>query len=147
MEREIDMKEVSDGRLYGLRDMVKADCGGCQGCSDCCESMGSTIILDPYDVWRLTKGLKTSFDELLRDKLPHRHSGALAGDIGLPPYVVDQLGRVNRRHVIMRVILNAAAADKVKDYSAILSAGVGDVVPFRRLVLAEQVEGFGFLVA
>ena len=32
MEREIDMKEVSDGRLYGLRDMVKADCGGCAGC-------------------------------------------------------------------------------------------------------------------
>ena len=69
MEREIDMKEVSDGRLYGLRDMVKADCGGCQGCSDCCESMGSTIILDPYDVWRLTTGLQISFDELLQDKL------------------------------------------------------------------------------
>jgi len=69
MEREIDMKEVSDGRLYGLRDMVKADCGGCKGCSDCCESMGSTIILDPYDVWRLTTGLKKSFDELLLDKL------------------------------------------------------------------------------
>ena len=69
MERDIDMNEVSDGRLYGLRDMVKADCGGCQGCSDCCESMGSTIILDPYDVWRLTGGLKTTFDELLTDKL------------------------------------------------------------------------------
>ena len=69
MERDIDMKEVSDGRLYGLRDMVKADCGGCQGCSDCCESMGSTIILDPYDVWRLTTGLKVSFDTLLLDKL------------------------------------------------------------------------------
>ena len=69
MERDIDMKEVSDGRLYGLRDMVKADCGGCQGCSDCCESMGSTIILDPYDVWRLTKGLKVTFDELLQGKL------------------------------------------------------------------------------
>ena len=37
MEREIDMKEVSDGRLYGPRDMVKADCGGCAGCSQCCE--------------------------------------------------------------------------------------------------------------
>ena len=49
--------------------MVKADCGGCQGCSDCCESMGSTIILDPYDVWRLTTGLKVSFDTLLLDKL------------------------------------------------------------------------------
>ncbi len=69
MERDIDMKEVSDGRLYGLRDMVKADCGGCEGCSDCCESMGSTIILDPYDVWRLTKGLKVTFDELLQGKL------------------------------------------------------------------------------
>ncbi len=69
MDRDIDMKEVSDGRFYGLRDMVKADCGGCEGCSDCCESMGSTIILDPYDVWRLTTGLGTSFDELLKDKL------------------------------------------------------------------------------
>lgn len=69
MEREIDMKEVSDGRLYSLKDMVKADCGGCQGCSDCCESMGSTIILDPFDVWRLTAGLKMSFDELLQEKL------------------------------------------------------------------------------
>ena len=69
MERDIDMKGVSDGRLYGLRDMVKADCCGCQGCSDCCESMGSTIILDPYDVWRLTTGLKVSFDTLLLDKL------------------------------------------------------------------------------
>ena len=49
--------------------MVKADCGGCEGCSDCCESMGSTIILDPYDVWRLTKGLKVTFDELLQGKL------------------------------------------------------------------------------
>ena len=69
MERDIDMKAGSDGRLYGRRDMVKADCGGCQGCSDCCESMGSTIILDPYDVWRLTTGLKVSFDTLLLDKL------------------------------------------------------------------------------
>lgn len=69
MEREIDMKEVSDGRLYGLRDMVKADCGGCHGCSDCCESMGSTIILDPYDIFRLTTGLGVTFEQLLEDKL------------------------------------------------------------------------------
>ena len=69
MERNIDMREVSDGRLYGLKDMVKADCGGCEGCSDCCGSMGSTIILDPFDVWRLTAGLKVSFEELLEDKL------------------------------------------------------------------------------
>ena len=29
MERNIDMKEVSDGRLYTSNDLVKADCGGC----------------------------------------------------------------------------------------------------------------------
>lgn len=69
MEREIDMNEVSDGRLYGLRDMVKADCGGCAGCSQCCESMGSTIILDPYDIYRLTCGLNLTFEQLLVDKL------------------------------------------------------------------------------
>ena len=32
MERRIDMNEVSDGRLYKANDLVKADCGGCQGC-------------------------------------------------------------------------------------------------------------------
>ena len=28
MKREMDMAEVSDGKLYGLDDMVKADCAG-----------------------------------------------------------------------------------------------------------------------
>lgn len=47
MEREIDMKEVSDGRLYGLRDMVKADCGGCAGCSQCCEAWEAQLFWIP----------------------------------------------------------------------------------------------------
>lgn len=67
MEREIDMKEVSDGRFYQLRDMVRMDCGGCAGCSDCCRGMGSSIVLDPYDAFRLTTGLKISFEELLKE--------------------------------------------------------------------------------
>lgn len=69
MEREIDMKEVSDGRFYGLRDMVRADCGGCEGCSDCCRGMGSSIVLDPYDAYRLTIGLNLSFEQLLEEKV------------------------------------------------------------------------------
>ena len=69
MQREIDMREVSDGKFYGLRDMVKAGCDDCKGCSDCCRGMGSSIVLDPYDVYRLTTGLGKSFDELLLDKL------------------------------------------------------------------------------
>ena len=27
MKREIDMREISDGKLYGPNDLVKADCG------------------------------------------------------------------------------------------------------------------------
>ncbi len=46
MEREINWEEVSDGRFYGMRDMVKAGCNGCQGCSDCCRGMGTSIVLD-----------------------------------------------------------------------------------------------------
>lgn len=57
MKRQIDIKDISDGKLYKGKDMVKADCLGCKGCSDCCKGMGNTIILDPYDVFRLTKGL------------------------------------------------------------------------------------------
>ncbi len=69
MERKIDMNEVSDGKLYGLNDMVKAGCDDCKGCSACCQGMGNSIVLDPYDVYRLTTGLGCKFEELLVDKL------------------------------------------------------------------------------
>ncbi len=45
--------------------MVKAGCGECQGCSDCCRGMGSSIFLDPMDIYRLTTGLECSFEDLL----------------------------------------------------------------------------------
>ena len=66
MLRYDDINEISDGKLYSKDDMVAADTGGCRGCSKCCESdMGDTIVLDPYDIFNLTKGTKKSFDELL----------------------------------------------------------------------------------
>lgn len=65
MIREIDLKEVSDGKLYNLNDMVKADCGGCSGCSSCCRGMGNSIILDPLDIHRLSVALQLSFEQLL----------------------------------------------------------------------------------
>lgn len=68
MEREIDWEEVSDGRFYGLRDMVKAGCGGCRGCSDCCRGMGNSIVLDPLDIFRLTTGLNCSFEDLIKEE-------------------------------------------------------------------------------
>lgn len=69
MKRNIDINEISDGNLYGPNDMVKADCGDCKGCSDCCHGMGESIVLDPYDIYRLTNGLEVSFEELLADKI------------------------------------------------------------------------------
>lgn len=65
MERNINMDEISDGKLYGLNDMVKADCQDCKDCSACCCGMGNSIILDPLDIYRLTTGLNKSFEELL----------------------------------------------------------------------------------
>ena len=65
MERKISLEEISDGKLYGSSDLVKADCGGCGGCSDCCRGMGSSIQLDPYDIYRMTEGLHMDFNRLM----------------------------------------------------------------------------------
>ena len=65
MKRDIDIKDISDGKLYTANDMVKTDCHDCIGCSDCCRGMGSSILLDPMDFWRLTSNLKTDFNSLL----------------------------------------------------------------------------------
>lgn len=65
MKRNVSLEEISDGRLYGLHDMVKAGCNDCRGCSSCCKGMGSSVVLDPLDSYRLTTGLKLSFQELL----------------------------------------------------------------------------------
>jgi len=65
MKRNVDMKEISDGNLYDINDMVKADCNDCKGCSACCRGMGESILLDPLDVYNLTTGLQTSFEQLL----------------------------------------------------------------------------------
>ena len=65
MRRQIDLAEVSDGRLYDVNDMAKLGCQDCAGCSACCQGMGSSIVLDPYDVFRIEKKLNKSFEELL----------------------------------------------------------------------------------
>lgn len=69
MIRHIDLAEISDGRRYRANDMVKADCGGCEGCFSCCEGMGTSVVLDPYDVHQLVKGLSVTFEQLLASVL------------------------------------------------------------------------------
>ena len=65
MERNVNMEEISDGRRYGVNDMPKADCHDCEGCSKCCRGMGSSILLDPLDIFQITNGLQLSFEQLL----------------------------------------------------------------------------------
>ena len=60
-----DLLEISDGKLYGNNDMAKVSCHDCKGCSSCCEEMGDSIWLDPYDVFLLTKNLNKTTEELL----------------------------------------------------------------------------------
>ena len=65
MKRQVTMEEISDGKLYTSNDLVKADCGDCEGCHACCTGMGSSIVLDPLDIVRICRGTGAAFETLL----------------------------------------------------------------------------------
>ena len=67
MEREVLAEDLK--KLYKAGDMVKADCGGCQGCSECCRGMGDSIKLDPLDVYRLETNLGLTFEDLMNSHI------------------------------------------------------------------------------
>ena len=71
MEREVLLEDLK--KLYSSSDMVKAECGGCKGCHDCCCGMGDSIVLDPYDIYQMNKHLGVKFEELLNHKIS-RHA-------------------------------------------------------------------------
>lgn len=56
-------------KLYGTQDMVRIGVRECEGCHACCQGMGSSVILDPWDVYLLTARLGKTMEELLQDKL------------------------------------------------------------------------------
>lgn len=67
MEREVLAEDLK--KLYKAGDLVKADCGGCQGCSACCQGMGDSIKLDPLDVYRLETNLGLTFEGLMNSHM------------------------------------------------------------------------------
>ncbi len=69
MKHYVSMEEISDGRLYGPGDMVKAGCNDCVGCSKCCHDMVDTIILFPLDSYYLQKGLGKAFGEMIEKEV------------------------------------------------------------------------------
>lgn len=60
---------MADMRLFGSNDMVKVDSHDCAGCCECCQNMGTSVILDPYDVYRLMRGLGQDFNQLMQSSL------------------------------------------------------------------------------
>jgi len=69
MQREIDERLIRPEKLMGARDMAKVGCDGCRGCSFCCETLACTIVLDPWDIRELKRGLNLSFEGLLSEGL------------------------------------------------------------------------------
>ncbi len=65
MKREGDLSALTDGKLYRSSDMAKLGCNDCAGCSACCRGMGNSVVLDPYDAWRLEKGTGISFAQMI----------------------------------------------------------------------------------
>ena len=88
MERELNMDEISDGKRYGLNDLVRVGCEDCAGCSSCCQGMEDTIVLDPLDIYRMTGGLGKSFGDLL----DHAFSLGMVDGLALPRLRVDKEG-------------------------------------------------------
>ncbi len=69
MRKNVDLETMTDGKLYKSNDMVKLLCNDCIGCVGCCNGMGSSIQLDPYDIFLLTGNLKCNFQDLLAEKI------------------------------------------------------------------------------
>lgn len=81
-----NLEEISDGKIYGLHDMVKAACNDCEGCHSCCEDMGDSIILDPLDVYLLQKNLGIPVQNLIEKKIELRMVDGLI----LPNMMMDE---------------------------------------------------------
>lgn len=81
-----NLEEISDGKVYGLQDMVRAACNDCEGCHSCCEDMGDSIILDPLDVYLLQKHLEVSVESLIEKKIELR----MVDGMILPNMMMDE---------------------------------------------------------
>ena len=91
-----DLLEISDGKLYGNNDMAKVSCHDCAGCSSCCQDMGQSIWLDPYDIYQLTKNLNKTMEELLAKEVElHVEDGLILPNLKMVGEGVPQCAFLN----------------------------------------------------
>ena len=72
------LEEISDGKLYDIKDIVKADTNGCKNCNDCCYDVGDLVVLNPFDIHEITKTLGLNFYELLGNKIELRNNNKIS---------------------------------------------------------------------
>ena len=75
MLREEGVEEIYDGCFYRPEDMVPVGCSDCAGCSACCKNTGDSIVLDPYDMYMLTKGTGKTFTDMIEREIEIRQIG------------------------------------------------------------------------
>ena len=91
-----DLLEISDGKLYGNNDMAKVSCRDCAGCSSCCQDMGESIWLDPYDIYQLTKNMNKTMEELLTKEVEfHVEDGLILPNLKMIGEGVPQCAFLN----------------------------------------------------
>lgn len=91
-----DLLEISDGKLYGSNDMAKVSCHDCTGCSSCCQDMGESIWLDPYDLYQLTRNLGKTLEELLAKEVElHVEDGLILPNLKMLGAGVPQCAFLN----------------------------------------------------
>lgn len=72
MIRDRGIEEIYDGYFYAPEDLVPVGCSDCAGCSACCRNTGDSIILDPYDMYLLSKGTGKSFTDMIEREIEIR---------------------------------------------------------------------------
>ena len=83
-------------KLYDNNDMVKVGCHDCKGCSDCCQDMGQSIWIDPYDAYQLTQNLGKTFEELLAREIEfHVEDGLILPNIRMAGESVPKCSFLN----------------------------------------------------
>lgn len=72
MLRDKGIEEIYDGHFYTPDDMVPVGCSDCAGCSACCRNTADTIILDPFDMYMLSKGTGKNFTDMIEKEIEIR---------------------------------------------------------------------------
>lgn len=87
MERNVSLEEITDGKKYHKNDMVRLGCNDCDGCSACCQGMGESIVLDPWDIHMLSQNLQQSFEDMIGNSIELHSDRDFAGCFRLEDYM------------------------------------------------------------